>query len=69
MPPEVGQIWREVDPRMVRNIRILRVMSEDAEIETVINVEGWKRKSKTGPRLCRLDRFTGRRGGYKYVEG
>lgn len=60
--PEVraGQLWREVDPRIVRIVEVLRVYSDAAMIRK-LGV-----KSGNGRRAA-LVRFNGKRGGYRYV--
>jgi len=67
-PVEVGQIWREVDKRFNRYVKVLDV--RDGDIKSVLicatdsvvgRVEGRKTwASKT--------RFNGRRGGYELVK-
>lgn len=58
--PAVGQIWKEADPRVTREIEILKIGQAEAVIQTV----GSKRQT-----LAKLTRFDGKRGGYSYVRG
>lgn len=73
--PAVGQIWREVDPRFTRFVRIESVGSffRNEEVIGIRNVAndqhvGWI--SPKGARFTRASgkRFHGKRGGYAFVE-
>ncbi len=59
-----GQIRREVDPRLNREVEILGFPSGFSEDYVLIRTVGVK--SKKG-RLARRDRFNGKRGGYELV--
>jgi len=73
--PVVGQIWREVDPRFTRFVRVESVGSflRNEEVIGIRNVTndphvGWV--SHGGARFSRANskRFNGKRGGYAFVE-
>jgi hypothetical protein len=67
--PLPGQIWREVDPRFTRHIKILMVAMGRVEMTLMSNSSGvWKEIRKI-PRTANITRFNGQRGGYQYVEG
>lgn len=72
--PQVGDIWREVDPRCERFVRIESVgvvttHSRSIGIRTVIRREsGWIAVPRTRTSYARLDRFRGKRGGYALHE-
>jgi hypothetical protein len=53
-------MWREVDPRSKRFVVVLAVNERQAVIRNV------SMKSGNG-RFAQLDRFNGRRGGYRYI--
>lgn len=53
---EIGQKWREVDPRFTR---IVEVVGFDADIKKV-QIRGIRYA------WARLERFNGKRGGYEY---
>jgi hypothetical protein len=73
----VGQIWKEVDPRSNRFVRIVEIRSSrTAVIETVMS-----RIVGTRPRISKIwdsttqrkteahpSRFNGKRGGYEFIE-
>lgn len=63
--PAVGQIWREVDPRHERYIRVESVGIEDASVRSVI-FDGtiWVDAPKSRQAFASLKRFNGKRGGY-----
>ncbi len=68
--PQVGDIWREVDPRFEdRFIRVETVERQKIGIRTVVRdgprwIAG--ARSRIGP--ASPDRFSGKRGGYAFVE-
>lgn len=68
-----GQIWREVDPRFVRCLRVER-MSGTADfrsvlIQTVIKTDaGWEPAPGSRKTWAMAERFRGGRGGYELVE-
>lgn len=67
--PKPGEIWQEVDPRLERYIRIISVY-DDVTLETVIKTDaGWRRAPRTGQRHARMDRFNGKRSGYRHFAG
>ena len=70
--PTVGQIWREVDPRFVRRIKILSVRPgrRGVEIRTVYRdtVGNWIFTSGSRVSYADHERFSGKRGGYEFVE-
>jgi hypothetical protein len=68
--PRKGQIWREVDPRQNRYVRVLGVNGMgEVQVETVYNADGkWFRAHGTRRGWAKLDRFNGRRGGYALQE-
>jgi hypothetical protein len=70
--PREGQIWREVDPRFVRHIRIESVFSEwgrGVAVRTVVYAMGqWRATARTRLSFCDHERFNGKRGGYELIE-
>lgn len=56
--PAVGQIWKEVDPRVTREIEILQIDDDFAIVRTV----GGSRET-----VARLARFNGKRDGYMFM--
>ena len=66
--PQVGQIWREVDPRRERFVRIEHI-GLDVGIRTVVR-DGNLWFPASGSRLsdAASERFNGKRGGYEFVE-
>lgn len=67
--PKVGQIWREVDPRFTRHVKVLHIAMGRAELQLISNSSGVWKEGKICPRSANLNRFNGKRGGYEYVEG
>lgn len=69
MTPEVGDIWKENDPRFERHIVVLGVALERVTIQNVYRAPetiGWKIH---GPeRSAKIERFNGKRGGYGFVQ-
>jgi hypothetical protein len=70
-----GQIWKEVDPRKERFVRVadFGFARATVHIETVHNVDGkWFRAPGARLSLVLKERFNGKRGGYrlfKDIEG
>lgn len=65
--PAKGQIWREIDPRKIRYVKIIGVDRDSVAIETVERSSvGWRRKRGTGRTVATLARFNGSRGGYDF---
>lgn len=65
----VGQIWREVDPRKERYVRVLDVRGGWVQISTVEKSGNvWTRVRGTTKRHAAVDRFNGKRGGYALHE-
>lgn len=76
---KAGQIWREVDPRAVRYIRVTRIGGLDnhrVRFESVIQRGSgtkpsvsfyWDRKPKTRESEAAIERFNGKRGGYELI--
>lgn len=70
-PIKPGQIWREVDPRLERYVRVIGITGgiRGVMIETVIKVgDAWQRKPRCGKTYCNPERFNGKRGGYSLVQ-
>ena len=66
----VGQIWKEVDPRFDRFLRIKATypVGRFCTVETVEKFHGgWRHKHGTRTTNPGLDRFNGKRGGYELV--
>lgn len=63
----VGQIWREVDPRLYRHVEVIKV--HDGEIKSVlicaVNPVTRERGRKT---WASKGRFNGKRGGYALIQ-
>lgn len=59
---EVGQHWREVDPRVDRVVEIVAIGVERVQIRAIytggIGIPRWAMKK----------RFNGKRGGYRLIE-
>lgn len=68
--PLKGDIWREVDPRFNRYIRIHETpLPDDLRVvfQTVVNATDtleWTAGKNSGLQSARRERFNGRRGGY-----
>lgn len=69
MIPDVGEIWREVDPRFDRFVRIVSVSSSrSANIRTVIkDGDGWIDDPRGYASTAHPRRFNGKRGGYELI--
>lgn len=72
---KAGQIWKEVDPRLERLVRIIQVGEPTSSLPGFVQIEcvlmgptGWQRKSRTGVTRARASRFNGKRGGYALHE-
>jgi len=72
--PAAGEIWREVDPRFERHVKVVRVSGSRAALISVVPTEdgsgdGW-RQSPMARRMtwALLSRFDGKHGGYAFVE-
>lgn len=68
--PEVGDIWKELDPRVEyqRFVKVTRVSGDHALIYGVEKSEDgeWQaRKPRSPERWAQLKRFNGKRGGYE----
>lgn len=65
---KVGQIWREVDPRFERYIRVRYVCTGGSAvaIETVIPCDecGWIIKPRSRRNQAAIERFNSKCGGY-----
>jgi hypothetical protein len=70
--PDRYQIWREVDPRKERYIRIesdASVLSHTVAFRTVIKkASGWAVAPGAHMSHAKRSRFNGKRGGYEFVE-
>jgi hypothetical protein len=67
---KTGQIWKEVDPRHDRYVRVINLIPSWICIETVHNVDGkWFHAPGTA-RMRHADpkRFNGKRGGYELYQ-
>ncbi len=70
--PQVDDIWKEVDPRATRFVRVVVVAGTDVRVVTVTEKEPgyWvpvlneKTKRYAPARWADLRRFNGKRGGY-----
>jgi len=69
--PIRGEIWKEVDPRIERYVRIESVNPHGVKIQTVEFSEkhGWLAKPRTRETLTAPERFNGKRGGYAFHHG
>ncbi len=57
----VGQIWEEVDPRLIRKVRVVEVASLEGPKGILIeNVESGRKNWASS------SRFNGKRGGYRF---
>jgi hypothetical protein len=67
---EVGQIWREVDPRQERYVQVTRVGTQMATVRKVERdaARQWDFAPKSRYAEAQLHRFNGKRGGYEFVE-
>ena len=69
--PEQQQIWREVDPRFERYIRVESVRPGRCGVScrTVVLSEGkWIDARRSRVSYCDPERFNGKRGGYEFHE-
>lgn len=67
--PEVGQIWREVDPRQERHVFVEQTGLYSIFIHRVEKTDGrWQRADRASTRQAMRERFNGKRGGYTFVE-
>ena len=67
----VGQIWKEVDPRAERFVRIESVGMgrRNVSIRTVVKRDfGWSDAPRSRLSYADGERFDGRRGGYEFHE-
>lgn len=73
MTIEVGQIWREVDPRFERFVRVESVAGgsrRSVGVRTVVRFtehSGWGYAPRSRLSYCDANRFNGKRGGYEPV--
>jgi hypothetical protein len=75
---KVGQIWREVDPRFDRYVRVLEVTDAQRGImvRTVYRTgtgaptspHEWLFANRSRASWCDRERFNGKRGGYELAE-
>ena len=66
----VGQIWREVDPRFERHVRIESIGAgrRSVGIRTVVRHDGrWIEGPRSRASWCDGERFNGKRGNYEFV--
>jgi hypothetical protein len=70
MTPAKGQIWKEVDPRFNRFVRVERVtLGGHVAIRTVIRDAGsWISAPRSRELLTKPERFNGKRGGFEFQE-
>ena len=69
MAIEVGQIWREVDPRFDRFVRIEEVGPHQIGLRTMIHDgKRWIAAPRSRAAVTSPTRFNGKRGGYELVE-
>lgn len=67
--PKVGDIWKEVDPRQERFVRVESVGTgrRSVAIRTVIFAfHQWREAARSRVSYADLERFNGRRGGYAF---
>jgi len=69
---KVGQIWREVDPRFERFVRIEAINGAEVQWARVRTVKKYGNvwSATPGARVsnAQAQRFNGKRGGYELVE-
>lgn len=58
----VGQVWREVDPRFTREVVVLEIAPKNGDVRTRNVAHGGR------GRWSKLSRFHGKRGGYAFVK-
>ena len=67
--PQVGEIWREVDPRFERFLRIEAVGQHKIGIRAVVrDGSRWISSARSRAGDASPARFHGKRGGYEFVE-
>lgn len=69
--PEVGDIWKELDPRVEyqRFVKVTRVSGDHALIYGVEHNEGlWTARRRAPERWAQIKRFNGKRGGYELYQ-
>ena len=67
--PKQGEIWKEVDPRFERYVRIesVGVGRRSVAIRTVTSIGGrWSEVPRSRISYADPERFNGKRGGYTY---
>lgn len=67
--PAIGQIWREVDPRQERFVRIEGEHSFGFfGVRKVVNIDGiWIDAPNSRRAEAKAERFNGKRSGYEFV--
>lgn len=68
---KTDQIWKEVDPRFERHVRIegVRAGRRGVQIRSVARVgSGWMEVPRSRVSYADHERFNGKRGGYEFVE-
>ena len=60
------QIWREVDPRFERYVRIVDVGNDVIVRSVVFDGTLWVDKPKSREAYAKLTHFNGKRGGYDF---
>jgi hypothetical protein len=69
MTLSVGQIWREVDSRFERFIRVEKIGENGVIIRTVARGSaGWKVGKRSRLNWAEARRFNGKSGGYEFIE-
>lgn len=69
--PAIGQIWREVDPRFSRFVRVEALATDrrSVSVRTVMKENGyWKPAPRSRLGYADSERFCGKRGGYAIHE-
>lgn len=69
--PKIGDIWREVDPRFTRHVRVFDVQQgrRGIAVRTCVKTEGnWRPAPRSRLSWCDRERFNGKRCGYAFVE-
>lgn len=62
----IGDVWREIDPRLARYVRIIKLRGDWVVIQTCLSDggESLQRYALGRTNDAKLSRFNGKRGGY-----
>lgn len=65
-PPQAGDIWKEVDPRAERYVRVISLSTPSGKYAFIRTCDANGVSGTRNPvREARVERFNGKRGGYE----